>query len=248
VKKLLLGTLLALFAQPAAAATDVWLFYGWGPNGFSAGIDQIARRVRTLRGVNQVHVYDYRETQRAYDEARASPPEHHLAFVGYSCGGNASLAVAGALHASNRTTNVIAIQPSVWCGRYRTTPNMHYFQDAYSYGTWGLGSYQPEGPPAQRTTFIERANRHLAADDDPTYQRDAVFAVGAIADPSREWLLRCHLQRTAHIVRQDAQVVWFAEPGGTEPCGPGHRYHGHTLIIHRAPGGGVTHKLIHHQP
>jgi hypothetical protein len=234
---------------PAWGATDVWLFYGWGPNGWSSGIDQIARRVRTLRGVNSVHVYDYRDTQRAYDEARATPHEHHLAFVGYSCGGNASLSVAGALNNNNRAAAVVMLQPSVWCGRYGTTPNMRYVQDTWSGDTWGLGSYQPEGPPAQQTVFIERTNPHGAADTDPTYQRDAVLAIGAVADPSRKWLLECHLHRTAHIVRQDAQVVWFEEPGGEYQClprTPGHRHHAHTLIVHRAPGGEISHVLIHH--
>ena len=167
-------------ASPALAATDVFLFYGWGPNGWSSGIDQIARRIRTLRGINSVHVYDYRETQRAYNEAVAAPSEHSVAFVGYSCGGNAALAVGGALH---RTAHVIALQPSIWCGRYRTTSNMRYVQDTWSADTFGLGSYQPEGPPAHYTVFVERLNPHGAADTDPVYQRDAVLAVGAVADP-----------------------------------------------------------------
>src|ERR1700758_3530820 len=120
---LTLAVILALFT-PALAATDVWLFYGWGPDGWSSGIDGIARRVRALRGVNSVHVMDYRYTQTAYDQAVATPHEHSLAFVGYSCGGNAALAVAGSLAHNGRTAHVIALQPSVWCGRYPTTSNM----------------------------------------------------------------------------------------------------------------------------
>ena len=199
--------LLCLLATPARATTDIWLFYGWGPNGWSSGIDQIARRVQTLRGVGTVHVYDYRETQRAYNEARQS--HNALAFVGYSCGGNASLAVAGALASNNRAAHVVALQPSVWCGRYRTTPNMRYVQDTWSSGTLGLGSYQPEGPPAHRTVFVERPNPHGAADTDPLYQRDAVLAIGAIADPARRWILERHFRRTTYIERQDAQVIWL---------------------------------------
>ena len=203
---------LALLCSPASAATDVWLFYGWGPNGWSSGIDEIARRVRTLRGVNSVHVYDYRETQRAYNEAVASPREHSLAFVGYSCGGNAALAVAGALYHNNRAAYVVALQPSEWCGRYPTTPNIAYFQDSWSPWTWGLGSYQPEGPPAHYTTFIERRNPHGAADTDPLYQRDAVFAIGAIADSSRRPWLEEYLRSSApYVDRQDAQVIWRRE-------------------------------------
>jgi acetyl esterase/lipase len=191
------------------AATDVWLFYGWGPDGWSSGIDQIARRVRTLRGVETVHVSDYRDTQAAYDFLRQTRPEHAIAVVGYSCGGNAALAVGGAL---TRTVHVIALQPSVWCGRYGTTPNMRYFQDTWSGNTFGLGSYQPEPLPAHYTTFIERPNPHGAADTDPLYQRDAVFAVGAVADPARSHLLTRHFVRTApHVDRQDAQVIWRRE-------------------------------------
>lgn len=209
LKMMALVLSIVLLSFSARAATDVFLFYGWGPNGWSSGIDQIARRVRSLRGVNSVHVYDYRDTQRAYNEAMASPREHSVAFVGYSCGGNAALAVGGAV---TRTSHVIALQPSVWCGRYSTTPNMRYFQDSWSSGTFGLGSYQPEGPPAHYTVFIERPNPHGAADTDPLYQRDAVYAVGAVADPSHRYLLERHLQRSApHVDRQDAQVIWRRE-------------------------------------
>jgi hypothetical protein len=212
MKKLPLILVLCLLSAPALAATDVWLFYGWGPDGWSSGIDTIARRVRSLRGVNSVHVMDYRETQRAYDEAVASSHEHLLAFVGYSCGGNAALAVAGSLARNNRAAHVIALQPSIWCGQYGTTSNMRYFQDTWSGGTFGLGSYMPSGPPAGYTVFVERPNRHGAADTDPIYQRDAVLAVGAVADPSRRYLLERHLRRTApHVDRRDAQVIWLRE-------------------------------------
>lgn len=204
--------LLALSPLSARAAADVWLFYGAGPHGFSTGIDQIARRVRTLRGVETVHVSDYRDTQAAYDFLRQTRSEHSIAIVGYSCGGNASLAVGGALRNNHRPVHVIMLQPSVWCGRYSTTDNMRYVQDTWSYGTGGLGSYQPEGPPAGYTMFIQRPDRHLYADEDPLYQRDAVFAVGAVADPSRRYLLERHLQRSApYVDRQDAQVMWRRE-------------------------------------
>jgi hypothetical protein len=208
--RLVLALLLVLvLLVPAVAATDVWLFYGWGPDGWSSGIDAIARRVRSLRGVGSVHVSDYRDTQAAYDFLVHAPAEHSIAVVGYSCGGNSSLAVAGALH---RAAHVIALQPSVWCGRYPTTSNMRYFQDTWSGGTFGLGSYMPEGPPAGYSTFVERGNRHGAADTDLLYQRDAVFAVAAVADRSRRYLLERHLRRTApHVDRQDAQVIWRRE-------------------------------------
>src|SRR5215831_17800933 len=149
-----LAILLALlWSVPASAATDVWIFYGAGFYAWSSGMDQIARRARTLRGVNAVRgPFDYRDTQRVYDEIVRSNHEHSIVIMGYSCGGNASLAVANALRNNNRTVHVITLQPSVWCGRYPTSSNIRYFQDTWSYGTGGLGSYQPEGPPAHYTT------------------------------------------------------------------------------------------------
>jgi len=206
---LLAAVLFTAIPTPTHAATDVWLFYGWGPDGWSSGIDQIARRVRTLRGVHSVHVSDYRDTQAAYDYLVSRPAEHSLATVGYSCGGNAALATAAAL---NRPTHVVMLQPSQWCGRYGTTPAMRYVQDSWSSGTFGLGSYMPEGPPAGYTVFVERPNPHGAADTDPLYQRDAVYAVGAVADPTRKAALKRHLVRSApHVDRQDATVIWRRE-------------------------------------
>jgi hypothetical protein len=100
----------------------------------------------------------------------------------------------------------------VWCGRYSTTAQMLYVQDSWSSRTWGLGSFQPESLPAHYTVFVERPNPHGAADTDVQYQRDAVFAVGAVADPSRRYLLERHLIRTApHVDRQDASAIWRRE-------------------------------------
>ena len=198
-----------LMAGKGYSATDVVLFYGWGPNGWSSGIDQIARKVRTLRGVEATWVGDYRDTQSAANWLASCPHDHAIVCVGYSCGGNAALATCGAV---GRPTHVIALQPSQWCGRYRTTSGMQYVQDTWSGGTFGLGSYQPEGPPAHYTAFIERPNPHGAADTDVLYQRDAIYAVGAVADPSRRYLLERHLIRTApHVDRQDASVIWRRE-------------------------------------
>jgi len=200
---------LLFWSSAALAATDVALFYGWGPDGWSSGIDQIARKVRTLRGVAATWVGDYRQTQAAYDWLRSRPQEHSIVTIGYSCGGNSALLTAGSL---NRPSHVIMLQPSQWCGRYGTTANMRYVQDSWSSGTFGLGSYQPEGPPAGYTVFVERPNRHGAADTDPLYQRDAVTAVGAVADPSRRFILEWHLRRTApHVDRQDATAIWRRE-------------------------------------
>jgi hypothetical protein len=200
-----------MLSKSALGASDVVLFYGWGPDGWSAGIDQIARKVRTLRGVDATWVGDYSHVQSAYDWAVARPPEHSLACVGYSCGGNQCVNFCGGMHRYNRSCAVIMLQPSQWCGRYPTTPNM-IIQDTWSPWTWGLGSWQPEPVPARYTTFVERQNPHGAADTSVQYQRDAVFAVGAVADPSRRYLLERHLIRTApHVDRQDASAIWRRE-------------------------------------
>jgi len=204
--------LIMLWSSAAIGASDVVLFYGWGPDGWSAGIDQIARKVRTLRGVDATWVGDYSAVQSAYDWAVARPREHSLACVGYSCGGNSCMNFCGGMHRHNRSCAVIMLQPSQWCGRYYpATPNM-IVQDTWSPWTWGLGSWQPEPAPARYTTYIERQNPHGAADTNVQYQRDAVFAVGAVADPSRRWLLERHLIRSApYVDRQDAQAIWRRE-------------------------------------
>ena len=126
--------LLLTLAWPAWGASDVVLMYGWGPDGWSSGIDQIARKARTLRGVNATWVGDYSQTQAAHDWLVSRPQEHSLICVGYSCGGNGALVTCGSV---NRPTHVIMLQPSVWCGRHGTTPNMHV-QDTWSSGNFGL--------------------------------------------------------------------------------------------------------------
>jgi hypothetical protein len=197
-----------LWSAPAWAATDIVLMYGWGPNGWSSGIDQIARKARTLRGVNATWVGDYTQTQAAYDWLHSRSHEHSLICVGYSCGGNGALVTCGAL---NRPTHVIMLQPSIWCGRYPVTHQMHV-QDTWSSGNFGLGAYQPEPGPAIYTTFIQRDHYHGAADTDPMYQRDALYAIGAVADPSRQAARQRYLARTApHVDRQDANVIWRRE-------------------------------------
>jgi|SRR6516162_666879 hypothetical protein len=201
---------LIMSCTPAIGASDVWALYGWGPNGWSSGIDQIARKVRTLRGVGAVHVTDYRNTQQVYEQMLAS--HNALTCIGYSCGGNACLAIGNSLAHNGRNIHIIMLQPSVWCGRYPTTANMTTVQDTWSYGSLWLGAYQPEGPPAGYTTFIERREPHGAADTDPQYQRDAIAATAVAADPSRQQWYQRYLQRSAPFVdRQDATVIWRRE-------------------------------------
>lgn len=206
----LAGILLALttFWAPAWSATDVWVFYGAGPNFLSAGMDVIARRATTLSGVGVVHgPYNYWETQRTHDEMVASQRAgNKTVVVGYSCGGNATLAVAQ----SGIPMYALAIQPSLWCGRYQTTANIIYAQDTYGncVQTWGLGCYQFRGA-AQKTVNIYRPDLHLQADDDPNSQNDVLSAIYAIANPGRAGVAIRHLHRTAVITRYNGQSgVW----------------------------------------
>lgn len=167
---------------PAMSATDVWLFYGAGPHGFSQGVDQIAARMRRFATVHGP--YDYQDTQRAFDEIRATPNDHKIILGGYSCGVASALTVGGSL--GSRRVHVLGLQPSLWCGRYPTTANMHYFAETYGlcWQTGGLGCYQAEGA-SPHGVYIERPDRHLKADQDAAYQNDMVLAAGAIADPAR---------------------------------------------------------------
>jgi len=187
MKSVLLAVLIMLVARPAQAATDVWVFYGAGPPIFSSGMNQIARKASVISGVGHVHgPYRYYETQRAYDEMRAALSNHtadRVVAVGYSCGGNASLAIGQ----SGIPVYLILLQPSLWCGYYLpTTPNVVYVQDTYGgcIETLGLGCLKTWGR-AQNALNIFRPANHLRADTDPDYQHDALAAINCIANPSR---------------------------------------------------------------
>jgi len=181
-------------------------------------MNQIARKARLVSGVGHVHgPYRYYETQRVYDSIRSSLPSDKKVLVGYSCGGNASLAVAQGLAQSNIPVHILAMQPSLWCGWYLpTTSNVVYAQSTYAscIGTLGLGCMRFYGN-AQENVNIFRPEGHLRADTDPAYQRDVMSAIYRIANPR-----------------------------GCDPRR--HQCHAHTLVVHRAPGGGVSHTLVHH--
>jgi len=210
MRKLAIALLLAL-TLPAGAAENVWLFYGAGPHIFSSGINTIARRARTISGVGRVATYDYRDTQRVYDEILASPHSDTATIVGYSCGGNASLAVAQGLARNGRPVHLLSIQPSVWCGWYLpTTSNVVYAQDTYSSCllTLGLGCLRYYGD-AQRTVLIFRPEGHLRGDNDPDAQRDVLAAIYAIANPSRRGVVGRHLARTTDVTLSTGQKWWL---------------------------------------
>jgi hypothetical protein len=202
--------LVLLLPSQATAATNVWFFYGAGPHFWSSGIDEMARKAQSLRGVGRVSTHDHMETQRVYDEILASPTSDRAVVVGYSCGGNASLAVAQGLARNGRPVAVLAVQPSVWCGRYLpTTSNVRYAQDTYGncVQTLGLGCLQFYGD-AYKTVNIYRPDLHLEADTDPNSQRDVLGAIYAIANPNRVGPLLRHLHRTTYITRYNGQNVW----------------------------------------
>jgi len=205
IKLLSMLCLLAAIASASARAqpTDVWLFYGAGLHGFSQGVDQIASRMRRFANVHGP--YDYQETQRAYNEIAATPSNHKIVLGGYSCGAASALVVGGSL--GSRRVHVLGLQPSLWCGRYPTTANMHYFAETYGlcWETGGLGCYQAEGP-APHAVYIERPGRHLKSDQDPAYQRDMVLAAAAIANPSR-------YGRTYHRWLRNSTYLFHAERG-----------------------------------
>jgi hypothetical protein len=192
-----------IWPAPASAATDVWLFYGAGPHGFSQGVDQIAARMRRFAVVHGP--YDYRDTQRAFDEIRATPSDHRIVIGGYSCGAASALVVGGSL--GSRQVHVLGLQPSLWCGRYPTTSNMRYFAETYGlcWQTLGLGCYQADGA-SPHATYIERPDRHLKADQDLAYQNDMVLGAYAIADPGRG-------ARTYHRWLRNTTYLFHADPG-----------------------------------
>jgi hypothetical protein len=205
MKRWLLALLFTLVAAPAMATTDVWLHYGAGLHGFLQGVDQIAARMRRIPGVVVHGPYDYRDTQRTYNEIVATPTSHRIVIAGYSCGAASALVVGGSL--GTRPVHIIGIQPSLWCGRYPTTTNMRLAQDTYGlcWETAGLGCYQFDGASPHHV-LIERPGRHLKADQDPSYQNDVVLATRAINDPG-------HGARLYHRWLRNSTYLFHAQPG-----------------------------------
>jgi hypothetical protein len=216
MRALLAIALAACLSWSAAAATRVWGLYGWGPNGWSDGVDQIAAQARTIPGVEFVHTYDYRDTQRVADEISASHGAR-IAIYGYSCGGNSAWIIGSAFAGVRNINEVLGMQPSIWCGGGTnvTLPrNIGYAQNTFSYGTFGLGAQRWHG--ARRLYEIERPSRHANADNDPAYQNDVLSAIATLAGATRP----CDPAR--------------------------HRCHSHTLIIHRTPEGESRFVVLHH--
>jgi hypothetical protein len=209
---------LLLLTVPASADTKVWGFRGAGFATWSEGVDQIAEQARHIHNVTSVHVFNYYETQQVYDEIAATPRGTRIAVYGYSCGGNAATLIGTAFAGHRNIAEVLGMQPSLWCGGTpNLTRNVGFAQSTYAPCWSNFGLGCQQFSGARRLANIERLSRHLHADTDPAYQQDVLGAIDYLAN---------------------YQV----------PCNPArHACHGHTLIVHRAPGGGTTYHLIHHQ-
>ena len=191
IKKLLIAFLLTVSTSALAADTRVWLMYGLGDNAFgsSSGIDVIAARARTIRGVSQVNIRNYWDTTTIYNEALAAiNAGHRVVLGGYSCGANSATVVARALWQAGKPFATIAnIQASKWCGGDDLEGNSpRYGQSTYNADcaqTFGLGC-KPLSPAPSYLGHIVNINRpdsHGYADDDPDAQNDVLKAIAATA-------------------------------------------------------------------
>jgi hypothetical protein len=215
---LLLASLMsAVSVPPALAGTKVWGFRGAGFAVWSEGVDQIAEQARHIPNVTSVRVFNYYDTQRVYDEIAATPHGTRVAIYGYSCGANAAVMVGNSFTGRRNINEVLGMQPSIWCGGGTVNNlNRNIGYGQNTYSWLTFGLGAQQWSGARRLSQIERTARHLQADTDPAYQQDVLGAIDYLAN---------------------YQV----------PCDPArHRCHGHTLIIHRAPGGGLTHTVVHH--
>jgi hypothetical protein len=217
MKTILVIISLLWLVDPAQAGTKVWGFRGWGPAGWSEGVDQIAAQARTIPNVISVRVFPYTYTQQVANEIAATPHGTRIVVYGYSCGGN-SATLIGTAFAGHRNINaVLGMQPSLWCGGTpNLTQNVGYAQNTYApcWMTLGLGCQQWSG--ARRLYQIERPEWHGQADTDYDYQQDVLSAINTVASAG----------------------------GGCPP--QAHRCHGHTLIIHRPAEGESRVILLHH--
>lgn len=211
--------LLALASAPAAAATRVWLMYGWGDNAFgsSAGIDEIAARARTIPGVVQVTVHNYWDTTTIYNEVLAAPAGDRIVLGGYSCGANSATVVARALwQVARRVATIANIQMSLWCGGDALESNVKYGQSTYNADcaqTFGLGCKPLEPAPSFQGVInnINRPDSHGYADNDPAAQQDVLTAIAATSLYGTRPVL------PGRPVR-DCRFAWTSERGAVAAC------------------------------
>ena len=208
--------LLAMLSVPAQAGTKVWGFRGAGFVAWSEGVDQIAEQARHIPNVTQVRVFNYYETQQVADEIAATPHGTRVVVYGYSCGANAATLIGTAFAGRRNINEILGMQPSVWCGGSpNLSQNIGFALNVYAPCWSNFGLGCQQWSGARRLSQVEHLSRHLYADTDPFYQSQVLGSIDYLAN---------------------YQV----------PCDPArHRCHGHTLIVHRTPGGGLTHTLIH---
>src|SRR6516164_4580709 len=117
----------------AHAGTKVWGFRGWGPAGWSEGVDQIAQQAATIHNVTSVRVFNYYDTQQVANEIAATPHGTRVVVYGYSCGRNSATLIGTAFTVRRNVNAVLGMQPSIWCGG---TPNLSnnvgYAQNTYA--------------------------------------------------------------------------------------------------------------------
>ena len=202
--------------RPTKAGTKVWGFRGAGFATWSEGVDQIAEQARHIPNVTSVRVFNYYETQQVYNEIAATPHGTRVAVYGYSCGANASTLIGTAFAGRRNINEVLGMQPSIWCGGSpQLTNNVGFALNVYAPCWSNFGLGCQQWSGARRLQQVEHIARHLQADTDPFYQEQVLGAIDYLAN----YQVSCDPAR--------------------------HRCHGHTLIVHRAPGGGITHTLIH---
>lgn len=200
-----------------SADTKVWGFRGAGLAGWSEGVDQIAEQARQIPGVTSVRIFPYYETQQVYNEIAAEPHGTRIAVYGYSCGANASTLIGTSFAGRRNINEILGMQPSVWCGGSpNLTRNVGFALNVYAPCWSNFGLGCQQWTGARRLSQVEHIARHLQADTDPFYQEQVLGSISYLA-------------------------------GYQVPCNPArHRCHGHTLIVHRPAGGGVSYRLIHH--
>jgi hypothetical protein len=216
MRAIVYALLFCLSSTPTWAGTKVWGFRGAGLAGWSEGVDQIAEQARHIPNVTSVRVFNYYETQQVADEIRSTPHGTRVAVYGYSCGANAATLIGTSFAGARNINEVLGMQPSIWCGGTpNLTRNVGYAQNTYAPCWSNFGLGCQQWSGARRLVQTERMARHLQADTDPQYQADVLGAIDYLAN----YQVQCDPTR--------------------------HACHGHTLIIHRAPGGGLSGGVIH---
>ena len=213
----LLALIFICLAWPVHAGTKVWGFRGAGFEAWSQGVDQIAEQARHIPNVTSVAVYNYYETQAVYDQILAAKAADRRVRVAiYGYSCGANAAVVTANAIRGNVNEVLGMQPSALCGGGYTN---HIGQNVgYQQNTFAP-CWQTLGLGCQQWEGGRRSHEQERPQRHLYADEDPAYQQDVLS--SINYLANYHV-----------------------PCE--HCSHGHTLIIHRAPGGGVSHVLIHH--